>query len=50
MATAGFPAQQKPGGTAYVIGEGGLLDALHAMAIPSSITIQITSWWAKAAH
>ena len=26
MATARFLAQQKPGGTAYVIGEGGLLD------------------------
>ena len=30
MATARFLAQQKPGGTAYVIGEGGLLNALHA--------------------
>ena len=30
MATARFLAQQKPGGTAYVIGEGGLLQALHA--------------------
>jgi 5'-nucleotidase len=29
MATARFLAQQKPGGTAYVIGEGGLLQALH---------------------
>jgi len=29
MATARFVAQQKPGGTAYVIGEGGLLNALH---------------------
>lgn len=29
MATARFLAQQKPGGTAYVIGEGGLLTALH---------------------
>ncbi|QDV36929.1 HAD-IIA family hydrolase [Tautonia plasticadhaerens] len=29
MATARFLAQQKPGGTAYVIGEGGLLNALH---------------------
>ena len=29
MATARFVAQQKPGGTAYVIGEGGLLSALH---------------------
>lgn len=29
MATARFLAQQKPGGTAYVIGEGGLLMALH---------------------
>lgn len=29
MATAQFLAQQKPGGTAYVIGEGGLLTALH---------------------
>src|SRR5207249_3319470 len=29
MATARFLAQQKPGGTAYVIGEGGLLAALH---------------------
>jgi len=28
MATARFLAQQKPGGTAYVIGEGGLLTAL----------------------
>lgn len=30
MATARFLAEQKPGGTAYVIGEGGLLTALHA--------------------
>ena len=30
MATARFLAQQQPGGTAYVIGEGGLLQALHA--------------------
>jgi len=30
MATARFLADQKPGGTAYVIGEGGLLQALHA--------------------
>ena len=29
MATARFMAQQKPNGTAYVIGEGGLLHALH---------------------
>jgi NagD protein len=29
MATARFLAEQKPGGTAYVIGEGGLLTALH---------------------
>jgi NagD protein len=29
MATARFLASQKPGGTAYVIGEGGLLNALH---------------------
>jgi NagD protein len=29
MATARFLARQKPGGTAYVIGEGGLLNALH---------------------
>lgn len=29
MATARFLASQKPGGTAYVIGEGGLLSALH---------------------
>jgi NagD protein len=29
MATARFMAQQKPNGTAYVIGEGGLLNALH---------------------
>src|SRR6188768_4014566 len=29
MATARFLAQQKPDGTAYVIGEGGLLNALH---------------------
>jgi NagD protein len=29
MATARFLASQKPGGTAYVIGEGGLLQALH---------------------
>lgn len=29
MATARFLASQKPGGTAYVIGEGGLLTALH---------------------
>lgn len=30
MATARFLAQQKPRGTAFVIGEGGLLTALHA--------------------
>jgi NagD protein len=30
IATARFLAQQLPGGTAYVIGEGGLLQALHA--------------------
>jgi NagD protein len=30
MATARFLAQQKPGGTAFVIGEGGLHTALHA--------------------
>jgi NagD protein len=29
MATARFLAEQKPGGTAYCIGEGGLLQALH---------------------
>ncbi len=29
MATARFVAQQRPGGSAYVIGEGGLLHALH---------------------
>jgi NagD protein len=29
MATARFLAHQRPGGTAYVIGEGGLLTALH---------------------
>ena len=29
MATARYLARQKPGGTAYVIGEGGLLNALH---------------------
>ncbi|MEX0586626.1 MAG: TIGR01457 family HAD-type hydrolase [Pirellulales bacterium] len=29
MATARFLARQLPGGTAYVIGEGGLLNALH---------------------
>jgi len=29
MATARFLADQKPGGTAFVIGEGGLLNALH---------------------
>lgn len=29
MATARFLAQRKPGGTAFVIGEGGLLTALH---------------------
>lgn len=29
MATARFLASQKPNGTAYVIGEGGLLNALH---------------------
>lgn len=30
MATARYLAGQKPGGTAFVIGEGGLLQALHA--------------------
>ncbi|MEX0886014.1 MAG: HAD-IIA family hydrolase, partial [Phycisphaeraceae bacterium] len=30
MATARFLRKQRPGGTAYVIGEGGLLTALHA--------------------
>lgn len=33
MATARFVAQQKPGGTAFVIGEGGLLTALHQHGI-----------------
>jgi NagD protein len=30
MATARFLARQKPSGTAYVIGEGGLINALHS--------------------
>src|SRR5437667_5312321 len=30
MATARFLARQKPNGTAFVIGEGGLLNALHS--------------------
>jgi NagD protein len=30
MATARYLASQKPGGTAFVIGEGGLLNALHS--------------------
>lgn len=30
MATARFLTRQKPGGTAFVIGEGGLLNALHS--------------------
>lgn len=30
MATARFLARQRPGGTAYVIGESGLINALHA--------------------
>lgn len=30
MATARFLARQKPGGTAFVVGEGGLLTALHS--------------------
>src|SRR5215831_15573753 len=30
MATARFLAQHRPGGTAFVIGEGGLLTALHS--------------------
>jgi NagD protein len=30
MATARFLARQQPGGSAYVIGEGGLTTALHA--------------------
>jgi NagD protein len=30
MATARYLATQKPGGTAFVIGEGGLLNALHS--------------------
>lgn len=30
MATARYLARQKPNGTAYVIGEGGLLNALHS--------------------
>lgn len=33
MATARFLAQQKPAGTAFVIGEGGLLTALHQNGI-----------------
>jgi NagD protein len=33
MATARYLAQQKPGGTAFVIGEGGLLTALHQNGI-----------------
>lgn len=31
MSTAGFVSTQKPEGTAFVIGEGGLLNALHAV-------------------
>src|SRR5262249_48227951 len=34
MATARFLAQQRPGGTAYVIGEGGPLTALHNNGYP----------------
>src|ERR1700730_10103389 len=37
MATARFLAQQKPNGTAYVIGEGGLLQASIPTATRSSI-------------
>jgi NagD protein len=36
QATAEFIQSQKPGGTAYVIGEGGLLNALHELGIATT--------------
>jgi len=38
MATARFLAKQKPHGTAFVIGEGGLLTALHQKRLFSLLT------------
>ena len=46
MATARFLAQQKPNGTAYVIGEGGLLQASIPTATRSSIMAPTT--WSSA--
>ena len=39
MATARFLARQKPNGTAYVIGEGGLLTALQAFLPPFTLMV-----------
>ena len=51
MATARFLAQQKPGGTAFVIGEGGLLNGpARATATRSSTTTPITSSSARGAR
>ena len=50
MATARFVARQKPGGTAFVIGEGGLLQALHKNGYASWMTIRIMSWWGRVGH
>src|SRR4051812_21435136 len=48
MATARFLSEQKPQGTAFVIGEGGLLTALHENGYASSIKSLITSSSVKA--
>ena len=48
LATAGFLAAQKPGGSAYVIGEPGLINALYYAGYPmKTMSIPTTSWWAK---
>ena len=50
MATARFLSQQKPNGTAFVIGEGGLLTALHENGYavvdkdPDYVVIVVNHW------
>jgi NagD protein len=43
MATARFVAQQKPSGSAYVIGEGGLLTALHQNGYSPDLIVESVS-------
>lgn len=47
LATAQFLAEQRPGGSAYVIGEAGLTTALHDVAM-CSVTRRRTTWcWVR---